>query len=178
MRRGLVVAAAAAAVLATGLTGCSKDEKASGSSASTSASANSSSASEATSGGGESTAGSGNPQVSIDGKAQDFHGKVECGPPSDSGMRIEVGDHRDGGMMAILTDANPPVVKTVATLGFPGRVTLQYPDPGAPGGEATAVKDGNTYKISGTAPGYKYPKGGPDPTETTMIPFEITVTCP
>lgn len=178
MRRGLAVAAAVAAVLATGLTGCSKDEKASGSSAGTPAAAAGSSAPASEPGGSDSTAGSGNPQVSIDGKAQDFHGKVDCGPPSDSGLRIEMGDHRNGGMMAILTDANPPVVKTVATLGFPGRVTLQYPDPGVPGGEVTAIKDGNTYKISGTAPGYKYPKGGPDPTETTMIPFEITVTCP
>lgn len=170
MRRDLAVATAVAAVLATGLTGCSTDEKARGSSAGTPSSA-------AAPDGSDSSAGSGNPRVSIDGKGQDFHGNVHCGPPSDSGLRIEIGDHRNGGMIAILTDANQPVVKTVATLGFPSRLTLQYND-GAPGGEAKAIKDGNTYKISGNAPGYKYPKGGPDPTETTMIPFEIVVTCP
>ena len=64
MKRGLVVAVAGAAVLAAGLTGCSKDDKkSSGSSATASASASSAA--------GNSTAGSGTAKVTIDGKAQD-----------------------------------------------------------------------------------------------------------
>lgn len=166
MKRGWVVAVAGTAVLAVGLAGCSKEEKSSGSPVSASASASAP-------GGGDDSAGSGNPQVSIDGKAQDFQGKVACSTGSE-GLRIEIGD-RNRGVIVILTDANPPVVKTVATMGFIDQVTLQYVN-GAPGGEATGTKDGNTYAISGTASAYDYNTS--DNGEATTKPFEIRVTCP
>ena len=43
-----------------------------------------------------------------------------------------------------------------------------------PGGEATATKDGSTYKINGTATGVDMA----NPTQPVTKPFEIAVTCP
>jgi lipoprotein LpqH len=43
-----------------------------------------------------------------------------------------------------------------------------------PGGEASATKDGNTYKISGKATGVDLS----NPLQPLTKPFEIAVTCP
>ena len=165
MKRGLVVAVAGAAVVAASLSGCSKDEKKSsgGSSATASASAS-------VPGGGNSSAGSGTAKVSIDGKAQDVQGQIGCTTAAGN-VVIAIGS-ASGGLVVTLTDADPPVVKTVG-LGSVGGVTLGYTD-GVPGGEAKATKDGKTYKISGTATGVDMA----NPMEPTKKPFEIEVTCP
>ena len=163
MKRGLVVAVAGAAVLAAGLTGCSKDEKKSGDSSAT-ASASASSAA------GNSSAGSGTAKVSIDGKAQDVQGQIGCTTAAGN-LVIAIGN-ASGGLGVTLTDADPPVVKTVG-LGAVNGVTLGYTD-GVPGGEAKATKDGKTYKISGTATGVDMA----NPMEPAKKPFEIEVTCP
>jgi ipoprotein LpqH len=52
-------------------------------------------------------------------------------------------------------------------------VTLGY-QAGAGQGEAKAEKDGNTYKISGTATGIDMA----NPMQPVNKPFEIQVTCP
>ena len=46
--------------------------------------------------------------------------------------------------------------------------------PGVPGGSAEATKDGNTYKITGTATGVDMA----NPLQPATKPFEIVVTCP
>lgn len=164
MKRGLVVAVAGAAVLAAGLTGCSKDDKKSSDSSATA------SASASVPGGGNTSAGSGTAKVSIDGKAQDVQGQIGCTTAAGN-VVIAIGN-ASGGLGVTLTDADPPVVKTVG-LGSVGGVTLGYTD-GVPGGEAKATKDGKTYKISGTATGVDMA----NPMEPAKKPFEIEVTCP
>ncbi len=75
------------------------------------------------------------------------------------------------GIGAVLTDANPPVVISVA-LGNVNGVALGV---GGTTGSAKATKDGNSYKITGTASGadLSNPMAGP-----VTKPFEIDVTCP
>ncbi len=177
MKHGWVVAAAVAAVLTTGLTGCSTDEKASGSSASTSASAPGSSASAAAPGGSDSAAGSGTTKVSIDGQAWDIPGEVDCSGTREEGsaMVIEVGNRGPRTLGVVLTKTDPPVIRSMAINVAPTAVS--YPDAfGLPGTEAKATRDGNTYKISGTGSGFKY-NASADEAPVTMS-FEAEVTCP
>jgi hypothetical protein len=54
-----------------------------------------------------------------------------------------------------------------------GGVALAFQD-GAPGGNATATKDGKSYTISGTATGVDMA----NPMQPITKPFEIAVTCP
>ena len=58
-------------------------------------------------------------------------------------------------------------------LGNVNGVTLGYQS-GTGQGEAKATKDGNTYKISGTATGIDMA----NPMQPVNKPFEIDVTCP
>ena len=74
------------------------------------------------------------------------------------------------GIGAVLTDANPPVVKSVA-LGNVNGVTLGV---GGTSGKADATKDGSKYKVSGTATGVDMA----NPMQPVNKPFEIDVTCP
>ncbi|MDR3659998.1 MAG: lipoprotein LpqH [Mycobacterium sp.] len=164
MKRGLVIAAAGAAILAVGLTGCSKDKSSSsGSSATASASAS-------VPGGGNTSAGAGTAKVTIDGKAQDVQGQIGC-TTAGGNVVIAIGN-ATGGLGVTLTDADPPVVKTVG-LGNVGGTALGYTE-GAPGGDAKATKDGKTYTITGTATGVDMA----NPMEPAKKPFEIDVTCP
>ena len=73
---------------------------------------------------------------------------------------------------AMVTDANPPQVQSVA-LGNVNGVSLGWAPAGQ--GNAQATKDGSTYKITGTATGadMSNPMAGP-----VRKPFEIEVTCP
>ncbi|MUL66158.1 hypothetical protein BOO86_16915 [Mycobacterium sp. CBMA 234] len=167
MKRGLVVAAAGAAILAAGLTGCSKDKPASsGSSATASASASAS-----VPGGGNMSSGTGTAKVTIDGKAQDVSGQIGCTTAAGN-VVIAIGNAAGGGLGATLTDADPPEVKAVA-LGNVGGQALAYAA-GMPGNEAKATKDGKTYKISGTATQIDMS----NPTEPAKKQFDMEVTCP
>jgi lipoprotein LpqH len=109
-------------------------------------------------------------KVSIDGQDQNVQGTVAC---TDVGgnIQIAIGDATQG-LGAQLSDADPPQVKQVG-LGNVGGTALGYAA-GAPGGEASATKDGNTYKIKGTATGVDMA----NPTQPLTKPFEIDVTCP
>jgi ipoprotein LpqH len=155
VKRGLTVAVAGAAILAAGLSGCS---------------------SKSTTSGGGSTAGSvavatpgaNASKVLIDGKDQNVQGTTVCTTTSGT-VNIAIGGAATG-IGAVLSDANPPDVKSVA-LGNVNGVSLGY----SPGGQgnASATKDGNKYTIKGTATGVDMA----NPMQPVNKPFEIDVTC-
>lgn len=156
MKRELTIGIAAAAILAAGISGCSdKKSSSSGSGASGTTSA--------------ATSGGGGTKVSIDGKDQNVTGSVVC-TTAGGNVNIAIGGAATG-IAAILTDANPPAVTSVG-LGNVNGVTLAYAAAGG-GGNASATKSGNTYKITGTATGVDMA----NPMQPVNKPFEIDVTC-
>lgn len=157
MKRELTIAVAGTAILAAGISGCSSN-KSSSSGSSGSSGANTSAAS----GGGS------GPTVTIDGKNQNVTGSVLCTTAGGS-VNIAVGGAATG-ISVVMTDANPPQVKAVQ-LGNVNGVSLQYAQGSQ--GNASATKDGNSYKITGNATGIDMA----NPTQTVNKPFEIDVTC-
>lgn len=157
MKREVLIMAGTAATFATVLVGCSHHDK-------------------ATSVGNAAVAAAGtsNTKVLVDGKDQNVKGQVACTTTAGTVNIAISGAGSAGtpaGIGAVLTDANPPVVKSVA-LGNVNGVTLGV---GGTTGKADATKDGSAYKISGTATGVDManPMGGP-----VNKPFEIDITCP
>ncbi|MEN3318066.1 MAG: lipoprotein LpqH [Mycobacterium sp.] len=165
MNRGFVVAVGGAALVIAGLSGCSSGDKkseSSSSSASSSASGTASaSATAAPSGGGT--------KVSIDGQDQNVSGTVVCSAMGGN-MNIAIGDAATG--IAAVLNSDGATVQSVG-LGNVNGVTLGYQS-GTGQGEAKAEKDGNSYKISGTATGIDMA----NPMQPVNKPFEIDVTCP
>ena len=106
--------------------------------------------------------------MTIDGKDQNVTGSVVC-TTAGGNVNIAIGGAATG-IAAVLTDANPPEVKSVG-LGNVNGVTLGYTRAGQ--GNASATKDGNTYKITGTATGVDMA----NPMQPVNKPFEIDVTC-
>jgi lipoprotein LpqH len=157
VKRSLTVAAAGLAIVVVGLSGCSSDKK-----SSSSASSNGSTAA--------ASSGSSTPKVTVDGKDQTVQGAVACNSAAGS-VNIAIGGAQTG-IGVVLTDANPPSVKSVG-LGNVNGVTLGY-TPGTGQGNANATKDGSNYKISGTATGVDMA----NPMQPVNKPFEIDVTCP
>ncbi|HET7074128.1 MAG TPA: lipoprotein LpqH [Mycobacterium sp.] len=157
MKRGLTVAVAGAAILAAGISGCSSNKSSTGGGGTSSSGASAS----ASAGGG--------PKVSIDGKDQNVAGSVVCTTAGGT-VNIAIGGAATG-IAAVLTDANPPQVKSVG-LGNVNGVTLGYTQ-GTGQGNASATKDGSSYKITGTATGVDMA----NPTQPVNKPFEIDVTC-
>ncbi|ORB84696.1 hypothetical protein B1987_13835 [Mycobacterium kansasii] len=160
MKRGLTVAIAGAAILAAGLSGCSSNK-----STSSGGSSSSSAASASTGGGGASGT-----KVTIDGQDQHVTGSVVCTTAAGN-VNIAIGGAATG-IAAVLTDANPPEVKSVG-LGNVNGVTLGYTS-GTGQGKAEASKNGSSYKITGTATGVDMA----NPMQPVNKPFEIDVTCP
>jgi lipoprotein LpqH len=158
VKRGLTVTVAAAAILAAGLSGCSSNKSSTGSSGSPSAAS--------TSAGGGGAAGT---KVTIDGKDQQVSGSVVC-TTAGGNVNIAIGGAATG-IAAVLTDGNPPEVKSVG-LGNVNGVTLAYTS-GTGQGNASATKSGSTYKITGTATGVDMA----NPMQPVNKPFEIDVTC-
>jgi lipoprotein LpqH len=158
MKREIMIAAGAAATLAAVLVGCSHHDGAV--SAGNAAVA---------------PAGSSNTKVLVDGKDQNVKGQVACTTAAGTvNIAIGGGSGASGvptGIGAVLTDANPLVVKSVA-LGNVNGVSLGV---GGTTGKAQATKDGDTYKISGTASGVDMsnPMAGP-----VNKSFELDITCP
>jgi lipoprotein LpqH len=161
VKRGLTVTIAAAAILSAGLSGCSSNKSSTGSSGTSSAGSTS-----VSTGGG----GAAGPKVIIDGQDQHVTGAVVC-TTAGGNVNIAIGGAATG-IAAVLTDANPPDVKSVG-LGNVNGVTLGYTS-GTGQGKASATKDGNTYKITGTATGVDMA----NPMQPVNKPFEIDVTCP
>ena len=73
---------------------------------------------------------------------------------------------------AVVSEGDSPAVQSVG-LGNVNGVTLGYQS-GVDQGNAEASKDGQTYKITGTATGVDMA----NPLEPVNKPFEIEVTCP
>jgi ipoprotein LpqH len=174
VKRALVIAVGGAAILAGGLAGCSSDKSATetvSSATETAKSAASSASSAATS---ATDAVKGNPApgeavVSIDGQDQNITGTVVC-TAAGGNYNIAIGEAMTGIAVVLAEDASS--VTSVA-LGNVNGVTLGYGQ-GAPGGEASATKDGSTYKVTGSATGVDMA----NPTQPVTKPFEVTVTCP
>ena len=166
MKRGFVVAVGGAAIVIAGLSGCSSDDKKSESTgtsaAETSASGTASvSATAAPSGGGT--------KITIDGKDQNVAGTVVC-TAMGGNMNIAIGDAATG--IAAVVSEDGSNVQSVG-LGNVNGVTLGY-QAGTGQGEAKATKDGNNWKISGTATGIDMA----NPMQPVNKPFEIDVACP
>ena len=156
MKHGLTVTVAAAAILVAGISGCSSNKSSSGG-------GGASGTTTATAGGG------GGPAVTIDGKNQNVSGSVVCSTAGGN-VNIAIGGAATG-IAAVLTDANPPEVKSVG-LGNVNGVTLAYTS-GTGQGNASATKNGSSYKITGTATGVDVA----NPMQPVNKPFEIDVTC-
>src|SRR3984885_7574402 len=119
-------------------------------------------------------AGGSNTKGLIGGKDQNVKGQVACTPAAGNDNIAIGGSGSTGvptGIGAVLTDASPPVVTSVA-LGNVNGVSLGV---GGTTGKANATKDGSTYKISGTASGMDMsnPMAGP-----VNKSFELDVACP
>ncbi|MCB0933668.1 MAG: lipoprotein LpqH [Mycobacterium sp.] len=166
MVRGVTVAVCGAAIVVAGLSGCSskKEEKASESSK-PSATASAS----MTSGSVTASAGSGTAKVTIDGAPQDVDGQVVCSTVGDN-FNIAIGNPTTG--IGVMMAEDGSKVNSVG-LGNVNGVALGFQE-GAPGGEASATKDGKTYTIKGTATGVDMA----NPMQPMTKPFEISVTCP
>ena len=155
----MTIAAAAAATAAVALSGCSNDKPAT---SSTGTSSSAASASVAAPGGANAT------KLIIDGQDQHVQGTAVCTTEFDN-VAIAIGGAATG-IDAALT-GNPPVVVTVG-LGNVNGVTLDYAA-GSGKNDAKVTKDGNTYKITGTATGV-------DPANLGQLvskPFELDATC-
>jgi lipoprotein LpqH len=158
MKREVMITAGAVAILGVALAGCSGNKSVS------------------TPNGGVAVASASNTKVVIDGQDQNVKGQVACATTAGS-VNIAIGGPSASGagagtgIGAVLTDANPPAVTSVA-LGNVNGVALGV---GGTTGSAKATKDGNSYKITGTASGadLSNPMAGP-----VTKPFEIDVTCP
>jgi ipoprotein LpqH len=117
-------------------------------------------------------------KVVVEGQEQKVPEPVVCTTTDDT-VNITTGDPQSpAGIGAVLTTADPPEVESVG-LGIVDGVTLGYgKDMGAPTGvnqsNAEATKDGNTYKITGTAMGFDTV----NPMEPVYTGFELEVTCP
>lgn len=170
MVRGFVVGVASAAITAAGLTGCSSDNTSQDNAYTSKTSENSSSSAvTASSGSVTAAAGAGTATVSIDGQPKDIQGQIACTTVGDK-VNIAIGQQTTG--IGVMLSADASKVTSVG-LGNVDGVTLGYQD-GAPGGSATATKDGQTYTITGTATGVDMA----NPTQPMTKPFEIKVTCP
>jgi lipoprotein LpqH len=165
VKRGFVVAVGGAAIVIAGLSGCSSDEKKSDSASTSEASSEPGTATmEATA-----APGGGGTKITIDGQDQNVAGSVVCSAMGGN-MNIAIGDAATG--IAAVVSQDGSTVQSVG-LGNVNGVTLGYQN-GTGQGDATASKDGNSWKISGTATGIDMA----NPMQPVNKPFEIEVSCP
>jgi lipoprotein LpqH len=161
VKRELLIAGAAMIVV-TGGAGCSNQNKSA--STATSSSATTSSTAATTTG---PAVAPGSAQVTVDGQPQNVGGPVVCST-TEGKFSIAIGEVITGVIVGLEPDAS---VVHNAGLGTVNGVVLSYTE-GVPGNSASATKDGNSYKITGTATGVDA-AGQP-----VSKPFEIDVTCP
>ncbi|BBY80421.1 lipoprotein LpqH [Mycolicibacterium pulveris] len=157
MKRGFLIATSGAMLIIAGMSGCSSDDKSEGA-----ADPGTASAAPAGSSGGAT-------KVSIDGQDQDVEGTVVCSSMGGN-LNIAIGDAMTG-IGAVLSE-DGSTVQSVG-LGNVNGVTLGFQS-GTGQGEAKVEKNGDTYKISGTATGVDMA----NPMQPVNKPFEIAVTCP
>jgi lipoprotein LpqH len=156
------------AIVVAGLVGCSSKNT---ETAAEKAKEAPSSAVSATSGSVTASAGAGTAKVSIDGQPKDVQGQIAC-TTAMGNLSIGIGDATSGSGIAVVMSPDASKVTSVA-LGNVNGAALGFQD-GASGAKASATKDGNTYKISGTATGVDMA----NPMQPMTKPFEIEVTCP
>ncbi len=178
MKREFLVAIGGAAIVVAGLSGCSSDDKkpeSPATSAEATTEAGTASATAAPSGEAGTASATAAPsvggaRVSVDGQDQTVSGTVVCSAMGGN-MNIAIGEATTG-IAAVVSSGDSPTVQSVG-LGNVNGVTLGYQS-GTGQGEAKAEKDGNTYKISGSATGVDMA----NPTQLVNKPFEIKVICP
>lgn len=163
VKRGFLVAVGGVAIVVAGLSGCSSGEKKSESPTTSAATTTGASPAAAAPSGGKN-------RVTIDGQDQNVSGTVVCSAMGGN-MNIAIGQAATG-IAAVVSSGDSPTVQSVG-LGNVNGVTLGYQQ-GVGQGEAKAEKDGDTYKISGTATGLDMA----NPMQPVNKPFEIEVTCP
>ena len=128
MIRQVLAVAGSAAVMVTGLSGCSSDKK-----------------------------------------SESIKGQVVCSTMGGN-VNIAIGEQATG--IAVVMSEDASKVSSVG-LGNINGIVLGFQD-GAPGGTASATRDGKAYKITGTASGIDMA----NPMAPMTKPFEIEVTCP
>jgi lipoprotein LpqH len=106
----------------------------------------------------------------VDGQDQNVTGAASCTASGDN-INIGIGDPANG-IGAVVTNTDPPAVHAVG-LGSPNGSTLGYSDAAQGQGSAQAIKQGNGYKITGTAAGMDSSSSQP-----VTKPFELDVACP
>jgi lipoprotein LpqH len=165
VKRELLIAVGAAAVVA-GMAGCANDNQAAGpsSAASSSGAASSSSSAPAVS---ATPDASGQPQVTIGGQPQSVSGPVVCSMTNGK-FSIAIGDMPTGVIVGLEQDGS---AVHNAGLGTVNGVVISFTE-GAPGNGATAIKTGSNYKITGTASGVD--ASG----QQVSKGFTVDVTCP
>jgi ipoprotein LpqH len=167
VRRELLIAVGAAAIVA-GMAGCSSDNKAAGPSSSAAASPSGAASSASSAPALRATpAASGQPQVTIGGQPQSVSGPVVCSMTNGK-FSIAIGDMLTGAIVGLEQDGS---AVHNAGLGTVNGVVISFTE-GAPGNGATAVKTGNNYKITGTASGVD--ASG----QQVSKDFTVDVTCP
>jgi lipoprotein LpqH len=155
-------AVGAVAILIVGAAGCSKGDSSSEAKTTTTTTTTTSAATTSAPAGGAGAA-----KVTIDGQPRPVDGPVVCAT-ADGKFSIAIGEVITGVIVGLEPDAS--VVHTVG-LGDLNGVVLSFTE-GVPGNTATATKDGNTYKVTGTASGI-------DSTgKQVSKPFEVVATCP
>ncbi|TPG28263.1 lipoprotein LpqH [Mycolicibacterium hodleri] len=165
MKQSLLVAVGSAAIVVAGLAGCSSGDKSSSGSSQSSSSSESSSSSSAASSSAEASAGT---KVTIDGQSKDVGGSIVCSTMGGN-VNVAIGEAMTG-IAAVISDGDSPTVTSVA-LGNVNGITLAV---GGGQGDATATKDGKSYKITGNAVGIDMA----NPMQPTKKPFELDFTCP
>ena len=143
-------------MIVAGVTGCSSTDKSVSTTTSVTAQASAS-------------AGSGTAKVTIDGTPREMAGQVVC-TNAGGNLTIALGQQATGIAVVMAEDASKV---TSVGLGNVDGVVLGFQDM-APGGSATATKDGKSYTITGTASGVDMA----NPMQPITKPFEIAVTCP
>jgi len=146
-----LAAAVIALTVVVGLPACSKNVNSTPSASSGSPSASSGSPSAA--------------QLTVDGQAQPVQGAVTCTPTGvGNGLIIAVGTQ-----IRVEMTSDTSSVMSVG-LGTVNGVALQYYKGGYDTGSASAIKDGNTYKVTGNITGTGL--------NGALKPYELDVTCP
>jgi lipoprotein LpqH len=152
IQRGFSVGLAGVVLAATALAGCSNNKSNTGTS-------------------GANAPSPGAESVIVGGQKQNVSGQASCVTSGDN-VNIGIGDPTTG-IGAVVSTANPPTVHSVG-LGNVNGVTLGYSDTAPGQGNAQASKNGNSYKITGTATGVNMA----NPQQPVTKSFEIDVTCP
>jgi ipoprotein LpqH len=175
VKRELLIAIGAATIVVAGVAGCSNNNKSSSppSSATSSSATQSASATQSTTiatSSGTASSAAGSAKITIDGQPQNTSGQQVVCSTTDGKFSIAIGEPIVGTIVGLEPDAS--VVHIVGLGNTVNGVVLSFTE-GAPGNTATASKNGNNYKITGTATGTDTANG-----QQISKPFEIDATCP